>query len=158
MIGPLVIGVLLLLLLVALLVGVALVYDRCQRILLRKAFTARWSATGKDVLLVYSDSPHWKRYIEAHWLPRLGERAVVLNWSERAHWSERSPLEAAIVRRWAGRLEFNPLILVIPPHGPVTMVRFWKAFRDYKHGKERALREAEQRVARALGASSLAGA
>jgi hypothetical protein len=155
--GSLVVGALLLLMLLVSLVAVVVIYDRYQRSRLRRAFTARWSASGKDVVVVYSDSPHWKSYIEAHWLPRLGERAVVLNWSQRAHWTELSPLEAAIVRRWAGRLEFNPLVMVIPPDGQVTMVRFWKAFRDYKHGKDRALRQAEQRVADALGMSALAG-
>jgi len=39
-------------------------------------------AGGRDILLVYSDSPIWHDYIEERILPHLGERAVVLNWSQ----------------------------------------------------------------------------
>jgi hypothetical protein len=151
LLGAPLIGLALLFLLLVLVVAVMVLYDRWQRISLRRRFTARWGPAGKDLLLVYSDSPHWKHYIETTWLPPLHERAIVLNWSQRSTWPAAWPLEAAIVRRWAGRREFNPLALVIPPRGPVTMVRFWRAFREYKHGKDRALRQAEQRLADALG-------
>jgi len=139
-------------------IAVGRAYDRWQRAKLRRAFTARWGHSGKDILLVYSDSPHWKDYVEAQWLPRLQARAVVLNWSQRADWTGRHPLEAAIFRRWAGDREFNPIAIVIPRQGPVTVVRFWRAFRDYKYGKDRALRAAEQQLAEALDVSSRGGA
>ena len=141
---------LVILVLAAPLIAVGLAYDRWERAKLRRAFTARWGQAGKDVLLVYSDSPHWKDYVEARWLPRLQARAVVLNWSERAKWADGHPLEAAIFRRWAGDREFNPIAIVMPRQGPVRVVRFWRAFRDYKHGRDRALRAAEQELALAL--------
>lgn len=43
-------------------------------------------ARGHDVLLVYSDSPAWRPYIEQKLLPHIGRRAIVLNWSERNRW------------------------------------------------------------------------
>ncbi len=150
--------ILAILVLAAPLIGVGVAYDRWERAKLQKAFTARWGQAGKDVVLVYSDSPHWKAYIETQWLPQLEARAVVLNWSDRASWADRHPLESAIFRRWAGNSEFNPIAIVLPRHGPVKVVRFWRAFRDYKHGNDRALRAAEQQLTIALGVPGLVGA
>lgn len=125
--------------------------ERWKRRRLQRAFHARWGSSGKRLLLVYSNSPHWQAYIEEHWLPRVGEAAVVLNWSERGRWPEQHPLEAQVFRRWAGDREFNPVAIVVPERGPVRVIRFWKAFRDYKHGKDRALRVAEAELASAAG-------
>jgi len=133
-------------------------YDRWRRAQLRRAFVARWAPSGKDLLLVYSHSPHWQGYVETHWLPQLGARSVVLNWSERAAWPERYPLEAAIFRRWAGDQEFNPIAIVLPVRGPVKVVRFWRAFRDFKHGRSDALRAAERELSDILGISLPVGA
>jgi hypothetical protein len=133
-------------------------YDRWRRAQLRRAFVTRWAPSGKDVLLVYSDSPHWQRYVEMHWLPHLAARAVVLNWSGRGTWRERHPLEAAIFRHFAGDREFNPIAIVLPARGPVKVVRFWHAFRDFKHGKPEALRAAERELAEILGISLPVGA
>ncbi|HEY9014307.1 MAG TPA: hypothetical protein VIM84_04525 [Gemmatimonadales bacterium] len=103
------------------------------------------------MLLVYSNSTHWQAYIEEHWLPAIGEVAVVLNWSDRARWPEQHPLEAEIFRMWGGDREFNPLDVVIRERGPVQVIRFWQAFRDYKHGNDRALRAAESELGTAVG-------
>ena len=46
----------------------------------------RWCLNGRYVLFVYSDSPIWHDYVEEHILPRLGESAIVLNWSQRKRW------------------------------------------------------------------------
>jgi hypothetical protein len=146
------------LVIVAPIIVVAAGYDRARRAQLRRAFARRWGPSGKDVLLVYSDSPHWQRYVEANWLPQIAARAVVLNWSERARWRDCHPLEAAIFRRWAGDREFNPLAIVLPARGPVKVVRFWRAFRDFKHGKPDALRAAERELAELLGISLTVGA
>jgi len=118
---------------------------------LQRAFQARWGARGKRLILVYSNSPNWQAYIEANWLPRLASAAVVLNWSERSTWPERHRLEAAIFRAWSGEREFNPLAIVIPAEGPVRVIRFWRAFRDYRHGRDRTLRLREAELAAALG-------
>ena len=115
-----------------------------------RRFRAVWGTQGKDLLLVYSNSPHWQSYIETHWLPRWGERAVVLNWSERARWPADSPA-VRLFRIVGGAREFNPLAVVVPLAGRITVVRFWRAFRDYKHGKDAALRAAEGTLEAALG-------
>jgi hypothetical protein len=109
----------------------------------------------KNLLLVYSNSPHWQRYVEETWLPRWGERAIVLNWSERHTW-RRSP-DVALFRAFLGgggfAREYNPAAIVVPPTGRrVRIVRFWRAFRDFKHGKDRLLRQAEADLQSALDA------
>jgi hypothetical protein len=121
-----------------------------------RGFRRRWTREGRDLLLVYSDSPHWKEYVEREWLPRWAQRAVVLNWSERSRW--RATPEVTLFRRMAGGGEMNPLAIVVPPRGRVHVVRFWKAFRDFRHGKESPLRARERELAELLERSPGAGA
>ena len=116
---------------------------------LRKRFATRWK--GKAGLLVYSNSPNWQAYIEERWLPRLDQRLVVLNWSERKEWPRRHPLEDAIFRHYLGQTEYNPAAVIIPANGKVRVIRFWQAFRDSRHGKDRALRAAEAELFVAVG-------
>ena len=40
-----------------------------------------------QLLFVWSESPAWKDRIQTGLLPKLGHRAVVLNWSQRAQWT-----------------------------------------------------------------------
>ena len=116
-----------------------------------RRFRSDWGTQGKDVLLVYSNSPHWQRYIEERWLPRWGSRAVVLNWSERTTWERSHRPEAALFRAFAGQRDFNPLVIVVPARGRrAHVIRFWRAFRDSKHGKDQRLRDAEADVDRYL--------
>ena len=114
------------------------------------AFRSAHSALGKDVLIVYTGSPHWKDYIETNWLPRWGHRAVIL---DRTRPWKADQVEARLWRALAGSAEHTPVVIVVPPRGRVHVVRFYLAFRDYKHGKDRALREAEARLARLLETS-----
>ena len=61
--------------------------------------------------------------------------------------------EVALFRAFAGREEFNPLGILVPPEGRrVHVVRFWRAFRDHKHGKPRLLQPAEADLERLMGA------
>jgi hypothetical protein len=132
--------------------------DGRKRRRLQREFHDRWGSHGKRLLLVYSNSPHWQTYVEESWLPRLDSIAVVLNWSERRTWPERHPLETDIFQTWAGDQEFNPLAIIIPADGRVQVIRFWQAFRDYKHGKDHTLRAAEAELETALGVSLRADA
>jgi hypothetical protein len=111
----------------------------------RRSFEAAHGRFGRRLILVYSRSPHWQRYIEEQWLPKYGAQAVVLNWSDRSAWRSLRPKppEVALFERHAGRGEYNPLVIGVAPRGKVRVIRFWRAFRDYKHGKELALRRAE---------------
>ena len=117
-----------------------------------RRFRAAWGVHGKDLLLVYSNSPHWQQYIEETWLPRWGHRAVVLNWSERSTWKGSARAEVELFRAFAGDREFNPLGIAVPQQGRhARVVRFWRAFREHKHGKARLLIEREAELDRCLG-------
>ena len=105
-----------------------------------------WSAHalhGRFILFVYSESPNWQPYIEENILPRIRNHAVVLNWSERQTWPSTSPWEARFFHRFSGHREFNPMALILCRNGRLKEVRFYRAFLDFKHGKEAALHRAE---------------
>ena len=85
------------------------------------------------VLFVYSDSPTWKNYIEAEIIPKIQNRAVILNWSERKAW--KNSLAVLTFRYFGGDRNFNPLALVFRPFRFAKDYRFYEAFKKYKHGK-----------------------
>ena len=120
-------------------------------------FRAKWGP-ARPVLLVYSNSPHWQTYIEANWLPRLGSHAVVLNWSHRSTWGPDGSPESRLFRNLGGDREFNPLIVYLPRGRKTQVIRFWKAFRDFKHGKDVKLRQAEAELFAIVDALERAGA
>ena len=110
---------------------------------LRWSFQRKWGARGKFMIFVYSESPNWEQYIEEHILPRVRPSAVILNWSKRSEWKKSPPVEVKVFRHFGGGREFNPMAILLPRHGKIRTVRFWQAFRDFKHGKDHMLRAAE---------------
>jgi len=92
-----------------------------------------WLPRGKDVLLVYSDSPIWHDYMVNEIAPLVAERAVVLNWSERRKW-RRWSLAVNVFRSYGRWREYNPMVLLFRPMGRTRVFRFWSAFQDWKHG------------------------
>jgi len=144
-------------------------WDDYRATVLRREFLGKWGSGGKRGLQVYSNSPNWQHYIETKWLPGLRDSVVVLNWSERARWNKEHPFEARLFRRYAGDREFNPLAILFldrprnatfrewlraikqrdpvgmlaPSPHDVKVIRFWQPFRDFRHGKDRSLRDAE---------------
>jgi len=113
-------------------------------------FWRRHGIHGTCVLFVYSDSPNWKDYIEANALPRIGSHSVILNWSKRREWVRTNPFEAKVFYHWAGKREFNPIAIIFSPDGNVRVVRFWQAFRDFKHGNGSALQVVERELFNAV--------
>ncbi|KKL09376.1 hypothetical protein LCGC14_2566480 [marine sediment metagenome] len=107
-------------------------------ILLRVTIWAFYCTRGTNVLFVYSNSLIWKEYLETHVIPELPRTALRLNWSERSKWNWAS-LPVRIFRHFGGSKEFNPLGVVFRPFRKTKVFRFWKPFRDFKHGKPDAL-------------------
>jgi len=112
-----------------------------------------WLPVGRRVLFIYSDSPVWKVHIETEVLPRLPSTASVLNWSERSRWSRWS-LSVWLFRFYAGTSEFNPLGIVVSPWWRPELFRFWRAFREAKHGRHETLRALEASFFKAVGSGS----
>ena len=112
-------------------------YSLCLRI----AVWSWWCLRGRDILFVYSDSPVWHDYIEQRILPRLGKRAIALNWSQRKRW--RFSLKRIAFYHFGGDREFNPLAVVFRPFRRTRTFRFWQPFRDFKHGRPEELQKME---------------
>jgi len=137
------IGLLLFLLLSPLII-VALTFHLLAGLFLHIAVWCCWCARGRYVLFVYSDSPIWHDYVEAHIIPRLGECAVVLNWSQRSRWWR--TLAVLAFRYFGGLRTFNPLALVFRPLRLARHFRFYEPFREFKHGKTEAVAKMEREL------------
>ena len=92
-----------------------------------------WLPRGKDILLVYSDSPIWHEYMTNQILPLVQSRAQILNWSERKRWPRWS-LAVQVFRSYSGSRDFNPMVILFPPLGKARFFRFFLSFQEWKHG------------------------
>ena len=126
------------------LIIVALTFHLLAGLFLHIAIWCCWCSRGRDVLFVYSDSPIWHDYIEEYILPRLGERAVVLNWSHRSRW--RRTLSVLAFRYFGGYRSFNPMAMVFRPFRLPRQFRFYEPFREFKHGKTEAVAKMEREL------------
>lgn len=124
------------------LIIVALTFHLLAGLFLHVTIWCCWCSRGRDVLFVYSDSPIWHDYVEEHILPRLGERAVVLNWSHRGRW--RRTLSVLAFRCFGGYRSFNPMAIVFRPFRLARKFRFYEPFREFKHGKTEAVAKMER--------------
>ena len=100
-----------------------------------------WNTRGINTLYVYSNSPHWEKYVEQNILPRLPRKSIVLNWSERKKWKR--TLSTLAFRHFGGYRDFNPMALVFLPFHCVKIFRFHQAFKDFKHGRDEPLKKME---------------
>jgi hypothetical protein len=96
-----------------------------------------WVSRGRDILFVYSDSPHWKEYIETEILPRIKDRAVILNWSERRKWIQKMALAPMLFRHFGGYREFNPIGFRFRPFWIHQTYRFWDPIRKWRKKGDR---------------------
>ena len=134
-------------LLPAILLGL-LLFTWFEEVYLRYRFNRKWGRHGRRMLLVYSDSPNWKDYIEQNWIPRMGNLCVLLDWSQRSSkaMDKDIALQLKILKCWGGRTDFNPLVIYFPRKGKIRTIRFWQAFNDFKHGNDQSLLKAEHEL------------
>lgn len=142
---------LLLLLLFSPLILLWLFFLFLRTVVVHLAVLLLWVPRRRSVLFLYSESPVWQAHIEENVLPRLPPSSVVLNWSRRRLW-RRFDIAVWIFRHYGGDEEFNPLGIIIRPFRRVKVFRFWKPFRDLKHGKPHALDKIEARFLEEIGA------
>jgi hypothetical protein len=96
-----------------------------------------WLTSKKQfVILVYSNSPTWKDYMEREIIPFIRDRAVILNWSERRQWN--NSLAVLAFRYFSGFRNFNPMGMIFRPFRFVKTHRFFEAF---KHGNVKRVEE-----------------
>jgi hypothetical protein len=116
------------------------------RLLLNALVRILWMPRGKDILLVYSDSPIWKQYMLEEIMPLLKDRAKILNWSERKQWSRWS-LAVRLFDAYSGSKNFNPMVVLFRPLGKAQLFRFLPAFEEAKHGNAGRLEEMRDELA-----------
>jgi len=105
-----------------------------------------WLPRGKSILIVSSESPVWKDYMADRVVDVLRDRSVVLNWSGRSTWPRWPTLEILVFWYFGWGREFNPLAIVFRPLRIARVFRFWKPFRDYKHGKPESVENLTRRL------------
>lgn len=115
------------------LVVVALIVWLLWALLLLSVVWLTWRPRRRYAIVVYSNSPLWQEYFERHVIPQLGNRAVVLNWSERKRWTPSLPV--LLFRVFGGTRDFNPIAIVFEPLLWPRRFRFYRAFRSFKHGR-----------------------
>lgn len=148
-----VVGALILLLLP--LVPVLLVTYVAYAMVLQVVIWICWSTRGVNVLIVHSDSPNWRDYIEANIMPRLPASTIMLNWSDRRNW-KRFSLPVMAARLFGGSREFNPMIVVFRPFHWAKTYRLWQPLKDYKHGKTEPLQALEAKLFDELSRAGIA--
>ena len=115
----------------------------------------RWAPRGVRCVVVTSSSPHWSHYIESVWLKRMGDAAVVLNWSERAS-SRRSTAAPRVFRHYLRRSRDQiPAVVVFRGLREPYEFRFFHAFQEARHGRQHYLAELERQMFEALRLESL---
>jgi len=122
------------------------VYEFFRGLWLRSMFQRKWGSKGKNILLVYSESPNWQDYIEREIVPKVARHAVLLNYSKRAEWRSDKPLEAKVWEHWCGGKEYNPIAILVPERGQIRTIPFYQAFKDFIHGKSFLLRQKEKEL------------
>ena len=128
---------------------IAVILFLTHRIVLYILVWLIWLLKGKDLLVVYSDSPIWHDYMVAEILPLVEKRAIVLNWSERGKWPRWS-LRAHVFRHFGSRREFNPLIVLFRPLRRAKVFRFWLPFKDWKRGYREPVERLREELLSAL--------
>jgi hypothetical protein len=111
-----------------------------------------WPVKGKDLLVVYSDSPLWQAYFESGLLPQVRSRAEVLNWSQRSRWPRWSLARIAF-NRFKKAKEYVPVVIRFSPLSWPTQVRLYRAFHDCKHGNPQNLLGLEGELSHLVGES-----
>jgi hypothetical protein len=112
---------------------------------------ATWFPRGRSVLIVTSDSPVWSHYMTERVVRVLGPKATVLNWSERSQWGSLANVPVILFRYYGHTREFNPLVIVFKALRPARVFRFWKPFKEYKHGKPQAVESLTEELLRYTG-------
>lgn len=114
--------------------------------LLISKFKKKWFPQNKVALLVYSDSPNWKEYIDKNWIPKIGNRVTTLNWSESNQPGKEKSLESKIHLRFSPPKGYVPMIIFFNKKGPPQVISFHKAFLNFKHEKDYLLKKKEKQL------------
>jgi hypothetical protein len=127
----------------------AVIWLTCA-VLLLLVIWLTWFPRGRFALVVYSNSPVWQEYFERQVIPHLGNRAVILNWSDRRRW--KLTLAVILFHLFAGSRDFNPIAIIVRPLRWPRTFRFYKAFRSFKRGRDADVEELRREFLKQLDA------
>jgi len=136
-IGSVALGVLIVILLLATLVAGAYVRHRLRGARLLSRIRSSWPS-GKVALIAFTRNRKWSPYIDERILPEIEKCSVVIDRSD-AQWKERHPLEELAIRHWAGRREYNPVVITFLPKQRPRVFRFYEAFQETRRGHNKGL-------------------
>ncbi|WP_146584025.1 hypothetical protein [Posidoniimonas polymericola] len=151
--GTRVLGVALVIAISPLLIALALVGLLCWCIGSALLLLVAWVygvATGRDTLIVFSNSPYWESYFKETVIPILDKRSQHLNCSESKRWAKAS-LPVVLYRWFGGSKQNNPLAMVFRPWRTPAVFRFYIPFRNAKHGKPDQLLAVIEQLSQAVG-------
>ncbi len=123
-----------------------LVYDFFEGLVLSYLFRKKLKQNKKHILFIYSNSPNWEEYLKKNVFPKIEDKTIFLNWSNRSEWENIKPIEAKVFEHWGGNYEFNPMAIIFTPYKKVKTIRFFKAFKQCKKGKTSLLEEQESKL------------
>jgi hypothetical protein len=107
-----------------------------------------YARRGIRCLIIYSQSPLWRDHIASTWLPTIGPVAAMLDWSSRSTWT--GGVAVALFRRFCGEQDFNPAVIMFRGWRRPYVFRFFRAFREAKHGRPTYLQSLEEQMFRTL--------
>tara|TARA_R110002072_G_scaffold20841_7_gene75247 strand:+ start:3729 stop:4193 length:465 start_codon:yes stop_codon:yes gene_type:complete len=113
------------------------IYSILLKVYIRIRLWVEWPK-GTYVLFAYSESENWSDYIEENILPRIAAHSRVINRTIDQNWKQKYRREKQAIEYWAS-LNINPVAIVFRAWRPATVIPFYEAFRDLKHGKENAI-------------------
>lgn len=93
---------------------------------------------NRHILFSYSDSENWTEYIEREIVPKIADKAIVINRTQEQDWKKQYKLEKKALDNFAGT-GINPVALIFRKGLKVKVIPFYEAFRDLKHGKKESI-------------------
>jgi hypothetical protein len=121
----------------------ALICIAGKSLYLRTLVITRWKKKGINVLLIYSDSPHWKERIENEIIPQIKDQAVILNTSISQAWGDQEKFADKIYSFFGGRKDMKPMAIVFHGFSNFKDFRFYQAYQKFKKGNDRELLKVE---------------
>jgi hypothetical protein len=105
------------------------IYGLIERTYWRIWIRYNWFSDGKRVFFIYQKTDEDAKYIETKLLPKLGDKAVVMDWAQRGAWEkgERKQPPTKIFEAWGKSF---PMALVFLKPFQIKKFNFYRDFNN----------------------------